>query len=71
MKQFRNTKDPWTEEEKLACSFFHMALPTIQKSEVEANLKEFQSQLSIVSAHKIYHKVKAAWMNVNKKFPCQ
>ena len=68
MKQFRNTKDPWTEEEKLACSFFHMALPTIQKAEVEANLKEFQPQLSKVSANEIYHKVKAAWMNVNKKF---
>ena len=71
MKQFRNTKDPWTEEEKLACSFFHMALPTIQKSENEANLKDFQPQLSKVSAHKIYHKVKAAWKNVNKNFPCQ
>ena len=39
MKHFRNTKDPWTEEER---SVFHMALPTIQKSEVEANLKEFE-----------------------------
>ena len=71
MKQFRNTKDPWTEEEKLACRFFHMALRTIQKSEVEANLKEFQPQLSKVSANKIHHKVKAAWMNGNKKFPFQ
>ena len=70
MKQFRNTKDPWAEEEILACCFFHMALTTFQKSEVEANLKEFQPQLSKVSAHKIYHKVKSAWMNGNKNFPC-
>ena len=65
MKKFRNTSDPWTEEEMRACEIFHYCgHRRIQLSDVRTKCKEEGLRLSESSMQRIYQKMKTIFQNM-------